>query len=40
MLDRESFFKIVDSFRLDHIWKKVDGEYKLRHTVNLDGADD
>ena len=23
MLDRESFFKIVDSFRLDHIWKKL-----------------
>lgn len=40
MLDRESFFQIVDSFRLEHIWKKVDGDYKLRHTVNLDGTDD
>ena len=40
MLDKENFFKIVDSFKLDHIWKKVGSKHKLRHTVNRDGADD
>ena len=40
MLDEESFFKTVDSFRQDHIWKKKGDKYFLRHTVNLDGTDD
>ena len=40
MLDKENFFKIVDSFKLDHIWKKVGSKHKLRHTVNRDGTDD
>ncbi len=40
MLDEESFFNIVDSFRQDHIWKKKGKKYNLRHNVNLDGTDD
>ena len=40
MLDKDSFFQIVDSFRQDHIWKKKDNQYHLRRNVNLDGIDD
>ena len=29
----EEFWKVVDSFRLNHIWKKENGKWKLRHTV-------
>lgn len=36
----ETFFELCDKFRSPHLWKKVDGEWKLRHTVNMDGADD
>lgn len=39
-LDEKKFWKVVDSFRLDHIWKKVNGEWRLRHTVSKDGVDD
>ena len=34
------FEKIIDRFRSPHIWKKVGKNWKLRHTVNLDGYDD
>ena len=40
MLDKDTFYKIVDSFRQDHIWKKKGNKYYLRHNVNLDGTDD
>ena len=34
------FIKRIDNFRSPHLWKKVSGEWKLRHTVNKDGTDD
>lgn len=34
------FWEIVDNHRSPHLWKKVDGEWRLRHTVNKDGTDD
>lgn len=36
----EHFLKLVDKFRSPHLWAKVKGEWKLRHTVNKDGIDD
>lgn len=36
----ENFWETVDKFRSPHIWKKVNGEWKLRHTAILDGVDD
>ena len=36
----KEFHQIVDSFRPPHLWKKVGSEWKLRHTVSKDGADD
>lgn len=39
MTDKE-FKEIRDSFRSPHLWAKVGGDWKLRHTVNGDGVDD
>lgn len=39
-IDPKYFIKITDNFRSPHLWKKVKGEWKLRHTVNNDGTDD
>jgi len=39
-MTREKFFELADSARSPHLWRKVNGEWKLRHTVNRDGADD
>ncbi|MBI4234995.1 N-acetyl sugar amidotransferase [Candidatus Peregrinibacteria bacterium] len=39
-MDQDYFYELQDKFRSPHLWKKVDGEWKLRHTVNKDGADD
>lgn len=39
-IDKEHYWKVIDSFRLPHIWKKVGREWKLRHTVSQDGVDD
>ncbi len=36
----DRFFSLCDDFRSPHLWKKENGEWKLRHTVNLDGLDD
>lgn len=36
----EQFFELTDKARSPHLWKKVDGEWKLRHTVNNNGSDD
>ena len=36
----KNFFKNLDKFRSPHLWKKIKGEWKLRHNVNQDGADD
>ena len=34
------FHQLVDRFRSPHLWKIVNNEWKLRHTVNKDGIDD
>ena len=39
-VSEKEFFNIVDSFRPKHIWKKVKGKWKLRHTVGRKGTDD
>jgi hypothetical protein len=39
MTDKE-FREKCDKFRSPHIWKKLDGEWKLRHNVNKTGTDD
>lgn len=36
----EKFISLCDEFRSPHLWKKVKGLWKLRHTVNEDGTDD
>lgn len=36
----ERFMELCDKFRSPHLWNKVNGEWKLRHTVNNDGTDD
>ncbi len=36
----DAFIKLCDQFRSPHLWKKLHGEWKLRHTVNKDGTDD
>lgn len=36
----ERFLELCDQYRSPHLWVKVDGEWKLRHTVNNDGVDD
>lgn len=36
----EHFHELADKFRSPHLWVKKNNEWKLRHTVNNDGADD
>ena len=36
----ERFMELCDQARSPHLWTKVNGEWKLRHTVNHNGADD
>jgi len=36
----EEFLSLVDGFRSPHLWTKVNGEWRLRHTAAGDGADD
>lgn len=36
----EHFMELCEKFRSPHLWNKVNGEWKLRHTVNNDGTDD
>lgn len=36
----ERFHELCDQFRSPHLWAKINGEWKLRHTVNKDGVDD
>lgn len=36
----EQFWETIDKHRSPHIWKKVNGEWVLRHTVSKSGADD
>lgn len=39
-LTPERFHELCETARSPHLWKSVDGQWKLRHTVNEDGADD
>ena len=39
-IKKSEFYKICDSFRSPHLWKKTGGGFRLRHTVNEDGVDD
>lgn len=39
-IDEKHFWKIIDRYRRSNIWKKVNGEWKLRHTVWGGGTDD
>ena len=39
-MPQETFLDLCDKFRSPHLWKKVDDKWHLRHTVNMDGADD
>jgi len=39
-MKQEEFHALCDEFRSPHLWEKVNGEWKLRHTVNHDGAND
>lgn len=39
-ITENEFHETIDKFRSPHIWKKVDGDWKLRHTVYKDGVDD
>ncbi len=36
----EYFLELADKFKSPHLWTKKNGEWKLRHNVNGDGADD
>jgi N-acetyl sugar amidotransferase len=39
-MDPERFLELCDEFRSPHLWKKVDGQWRLRHTVAGNGFDD
>jgi N-acetyl sugar amidotransferase len=39
-MEPEHFHELCDSFRSEHLWTKVNGQWKLRHTVSGDGVDD
>lgn len=39
-ISTDEFYRFVDSFRSPHLWGKVNGVWKLRHTVNKTGIDD
>lgn len=39
-IKKENFFILADKFRSPHLWKKVNKEWKLRHTVFKGGVDD
>lgn len=39
-LTPERFLELCDQARSPHLWARVDGAWRLRHTVNGDGADD
>jgi len=39
-ISEKKFWQVVNRYRQKHIWKKVKGEWKLRHTVAKDGCDD
>jgi len=36
----DDFYRVIDSFRSPHIWKKQGNDWRLRHTVFRTGTDD
>ena len=40
LVTRESFLDLADTFRPDHLWQKVDGEWRLRETIFRNSTDD
>ncbi|MCX5855347.1 MAG: N-acetyl sugar amidotransferase [Deltaproteobacteria bacterium] len=36
----ERFIELCDQGRSPHLWARVNGDWKLRHTVNMDGVND
>ena len=39
-INESGFYQILDSWRAGHVWKFIDGEWKLRHKVDGSGIDD
>lgn len=39
-INEKHFWEVIDRYRRPNIWKKVNGEWKLRHTVWGGGVDD
>lgn len=39
-ITEDHFWQIVDAYRPPHLWKKIGGEWKLRHTAWGGGVDD
>ncbi|HTQ63857.1 MAG TPA: hypothetical protein VMI12_03620, partial [Puia sp.] len=39
-MEPDHFHRLCDEFRSPHLWVKKNGEWKLRHDVNLTGLDD
>ena len=39
-LTPERFVQLFDEFRSPHLWKRIGGDWKLRHNVVGDGVDD
>ncbi|MBX9853819.1 MAG: N-acetyl sugar amidotransferase [Cytophagaceae bacterium] len=39
-ITEEYFWEVINSWRSEHLWKKVEGEWKLRHKISATGIDD
>lgn len=39
-ISEDQFWEVVDSWRPNHVWKKVEDEWKLRHKVDGSGVED
>ena len=39
-ISEENFWDMIDSWRSPHLWAKVNGEWKLKHKVSMDGVED
>ena len=39
-ITEDFFWEVIDSWRSDHLWTKIDGEWKLKHNVARTGLND
>ena len=39
-IEEEYFHEVIDSWRSPHLWTKINGDWKLKHTVSGDGVED